>query len=104
MTNLRNVKEEIEGIVKNNRVVLFMKGTMEQPKCGFSQRAASILRLYVENVYTVDVLEDDVIREGIKAYSEWPTIPQVYVNGSFIGGSDILLDMHENGELKKVMA
>ncbi len=92
----------IEGIVKANPVVLFMKGTPLFPQCGFSSRAISILEHLGVEFETVDVLQDQGIRQGIKAYSDWPTIPQLYVNGEFVGGSDIMMEMYEAGELHEL--
>lgn len=98
-----SVKEIIEDQVTKNSVVLYMKGTLSQPQCGFSANAARILDACgVENVLAIDVLEDMDIRQGIKDYSNWPTIPQLYVNGQFIGGSDIITEMYESGELQKL--
>lgn len=91
----------IKETVTNNPVVLFMKGTAQFPMCGFSGRAIQLLKAAgASGVVTVNVLEDDAIRQGIKDYSNWPTIPQLYVNGEFIGGSDIMTEMFESGELK----
>lgn len=91
----------IKETVTNNPVVLFMKGTAQFPMCGFSGRAIQLLKAVgATNVVTVNVLEDDSIRQGIKEYSNWPTIPQLYVNGEFVGGSDIMTEMFESGELK----
>jgi monothiol glutaredoxin len=92
----------IEAIVKTNPVVLFMKGTPLFPQCGFSSRAISILEHIGVEFETVDVLQDQGIRQGIKAYSDWPTIPQLYVNGEFVGGSDIMMEMYEAGELHEL--
>ena len=94
----------IDGIVKEHPVVLFMKGTPLFPQCGFSSRAVAILEhLGVDEFHSVDVLQDQSVRQGIKAYSEWPTIPQLYVAGEFVGGSDIMMEMFEAGELKQLM-
>ena len=95
------VLERIDHIVKGDRVVLFMKGTADFPQCGFSMRAVNIVRALGVPFRTVNVLEDPAIREGIKRYSDWPTIPQLYVDGEFIGGSDIAMDLFESGELQK---
>jgi monothiol glutaredoxin len=85
--------------------VLFMKGTAQFPMCGFSGRAIQVLKASgAENIATVNVLEDDGIRQGIKEFSNWPTIPQLYVNGEFIGGSDIMMEMYESGELQQLFA
>ena len=98
------VKEFIQKTVTEHPVVLFMKGTAQFPQCGFSGRAVQILKSCgVKNVVTVNVLEDEEIRQGIKDFSNWPTIPQLYVNGEFIGGADIMGEMYENGELQKVL-
>lgn len=97
-------KEFIQKTVSEHPVVLFMKGTAQFPQCGFSGRAVQILKSCgVKNVVTVNVLEDEEIRQGIKDFSNWPTIPQLYVNGEFIGGADIMGEMYENGELQKVL-
>ena len=99
----RDVQQEIAEIVKNNQIVIFMKGSPAAPQCGFSARAVSILREYSPSFHAIDVLRDQEIREGIKEYSDWPTIPQLFVNGEFIGGSDIMASMHESGELKSIL-
>jgi monothiol glutaredoxin len=99
-TNMSDVQEFIRKTVTENPVVLFMKGTAQFPQCGFSGRAIQILKAAgVTKLVTVNVLEDDEVRQGIKEYSNWPTIPQLYVGGQFIGGSDILAEMSESGEL-----
>ena len=96
-------QDRIDSIVKGHDVVLFMKGTPLFPQCGFSSRAIAILdRLGVEYA-SVDVLQDAEIRQGIKAYSDWPTIPQLYVGGEFVGGSDIMMEMWEAGELHQLV-
>jgi len=94
---------KIDGIVKSNDVVLFMKGTDLFPQCGFSARAVAILNHLNVPFETVDVLQDPEIRQGIKAYSDWPTIPQLYVKGEFVGGSDIMMEMYEAGELQQLL-
>jgi monothiol glutaredoxin len=97
-------QERIKEIVTSNPVVLFMKGTAQFPMCGFSGRAIQVLKASgVDKLTTVNVLEDDEIRQGIKEYANWPTIPQLYVNGEFVGGSDILMEMYESGELRQVL-
>ena len=98
-----SVKQKIENDVKNNKAVLYMKGTAEQPMCGFSARAVAILKEHNVKFKDINVLEDESIRQGIKEYSEWPTIPQLYINGEFVGGSDIMMEMHESGELGKLL-
>ena len=103
---MSDVQHRIDDLVKNHRVVLFMKGTAQFPMCGFSGRAIQILKasgIDPKTVTTVNVLEDEEIRQGIKEYSNWPTIPQLYVRGEFIGGSDIMSEMYESGELKALL-
>jgi monothiol glutaredoxin len=95
--------ERIAHLVENNDVVLFMKGTALFPQCGFSSRAVAILDRLGAPYETVDVLQDPEIRQGIKEYSEWPTIPQLYVRGEFVGGSDIMMEMFESGELQQLL-
>ena len=97
------VKTRIETIISEHDVVLFMKGTSNMPQCGFSSRVAGILNFLQVNFKDVNVLEDDEIRQGIKDFSDWPTIPQLYVKEEFIGGCDIIKEMFENGELKKTL-
>jgi monothiol glutaredoxin len=100
----QSVHDFIDQTVRSNPVVLFMKGSAQFPQCGFSGKAIQILKANgITKLVTVNVLEDDEVRQGVKAYSSWPTIPQLYVNGEFIGGSDILGEMNESGELKKVL-
>ncbi len=99
-----DAKEFISKTVTDNPVVLFMKGTAQFPQCGFSGRAIQILKSCgITNLVTVNVLEDDEVRQGIKDFSNWPTVPQLYVNGEFIGGSDIMTEMFQSGELQKVL-
>ena len=101
---MSDVQQRIGDLVKNHRVVLFMKGTAQFPMCGFSGRAIQILKACgVNDLTTVNVLEDEEIRQGIKAYSDWPTIPQLYVNGEFVGGSDIMTEMYQAGELQQAL-
>lgn len=97
-------KQKIESTIKSNRVVVFMKGTKSFPQCGFSSRAVEALKRAGAEFETVNVLTDPDVREGIKEFSSWPTIPQVYIDGKFVGGSDILLSMFESGELAKLVA
>ena len=100
----QTVNERIGQLVKDNSVVLFMKGTPLFPQCGFSSRAVAILeRLGVEDYASVDVLQDPEIRAGIKEYSDWPTVPQLYIGGEFVGGSDIMMEMFEAGELGELL-
>jgi monothiol glutaredoxin len=101
---MSNANERIDALVKNNDVVLFMKGSALFPQCGFSSRAVAILDHLGATYETVDVLQDPEIRQGIKEYSDWPTIPQLYVKGEFVGGSDIMMEMFESGELQQLVA
>ena len=104
---MSDTQQRIDDLVKQNDVLLFMKGTASFPQCGFSGRAVQILKacgVDAKAVKTVNVLEDDEIRAGIKDYSNWPTIPQLFVKGEFIGGSDIMMEMYESGELQKALA
>ncbi|HSI59631.1 MAG TPA: Grx4 family monothiol glutaredoxin [Ideonella sp.] len=102
---MSDVQQRIDQLVKGHKVVLFMKGTAQFPQCGFSGRAIQLLKACnVGELTTVNVLEDDGIRQGIKDYANWPTIPQLYVNGEFVGGSDIMMEMYEAGELQQVLA
>jgi len=99
-----DAKEFIQKTVTENPVVLFMKGTAQFPQCGFSGRAIQILKQAgVKNLTTVNVLEDDAVRQGIKEFANWPPIPQLYVNGQFVGGSDIMMEMFESGELQTLL-
>lgn len=91
--------EDISKLVQSNKIVVFMKGVPEQPKCGFSNAVVQILRMHGVSYDSHDVLKDDELRQGIKDYSKWPTIPQVFINGEFVGGCDILLQMHQSGDL-----
>ncbi|MCP1470071.1 monothiol glutaredoxin [Sphingobium sp. OAS761] len=97
------VQQRIADIVGGHDVVLFMKGTPLFPQCGFSSRAIAILEHLGVAYDTVDVLQDQAVRQGIKAFSDWPTIPQLYVKGEFVGGSDIMMEMYEAGELQQLM-
>jgi len=97
------IKNKIEDLIKQNDVCLFMKGTPDSPQCGFSMAVANILKHLNINFKGVNVLEDENLRQGIKNYSDWPTIPQLYIKGEFIGGCDIVKEMFENGELKKIL-
>ena len=99
-----DVSNRIEDIVRKNDVVLFMKGTALFPQCGFSSRAVAILDHLGVSFEAVDVLQDQDIRNGIKEYSDWPTIPQLYVKGEFVGGSDIMMEMFESGELQQLVS
>ena len=99
----QQVKEQIENSINNSDVCLFMKGSPEAPQCGFSMAVSNILKILEVKYQSVDVLKDQKIREGIKIYSEWPTIPQLYIKKEFIGGCDIIKEMFEKGELKELL-
>jgi monothiol glutaredoxin len=100
---MTDARARIDELVKNNDIVLFMKGTALFPQCGFSSRAVAILDHLGVRFETVDVLQDAEIRQGIKDYSDWPTVPQLYVKGEFLGGSDIMMEMFEAGELQRLV-
>ena len=101
---MSDVQKRIHDLVHGSRVVLFMKGTAQFPMCGFSGRAVQVLKACgVDDPATVNVLEDEEIRQGIKDYANWPTIPQLYVNGEFVGGSDIMMEMYQAGELQQAL-
>jgi monothiol glutaredoxin len=99
-----DAKEFVQKTVTDNPVVLFMKGTAQFPQCGFSGRAIQVLKACgVKNLITVNVLDDDEVRQAVKDYANWPTIPQLYVGGEFVGGSDIMMEMHQSGELAELL-
>ncbi len=101
MSALDEIKKQVTG----NKVVLYMKGSPDFPQCGFSANAVNILReCGVSQLFTVNVLENPEIRQGIKEYASWPTIPQLYINGEFVGGSDIMMEMYQSGELQQMLA
>ena len=103
---MSDIRQRIDELVKSNDILLFMKGTASFPMCGFSGRAVQVLKacgVDPKAIATVNVLDDDEIRQGIKDYSQWPTIPQLYIKGEFIGVSDIMMEMYESGELKKLL-
>tara|TARA_Y100000591_G_C21754905_1_gene656845 strand:+ start:370 stop:705 length:336 start_codon:yes stop_codon:yes gene_type:complete len=97
-----NTKNLIQNHIDNNEVCLFMKGTPDAPQCGFSMAVSNMLKILEVNYKGINVLEDQKIREGIKVFSDWPTIPQLYIKKEFVGGCDIVKEMYENGELKKI--
>jgi monothiol glutaredoxin len=102
---MNDVQKRIDELVKSNRVVLFMKGTAQFPMCGFSGRAVQILKACgATDLKTFNVLEDEGVRQGIKDYAQWPTIPQLYVHGEFVGGSDIMSEMYQAGELQQLLS
>ncbi|MEO9169041.1 MAG: Grx4 family monothiol glutaredoxin [Aestuariivirga sp.] len=98
------IHDQIDNEVKTNNVVLYMKGTADMPMCGFSGRSVQILQQLGVPFKDVNVLENDEIRQGIKDYTNWPTVPQLYVKGEFVGGADILMEMYQSGELKQLLA
>ncbi|MDO8528082.1 MAG: Grx4 family monothiol glutaredoxin [Deltaproteobacteria bacterium] len=98
-----NVKERIENDIKNHKIVLYMKGTAQAPGCGFSAAVVECLKNVGAEFHAVNVMEDPEIRDGIKQFSNWPTIPQLYINGEFVGGCDITRELFESGELKKMV-
>ena len=101
---MSDVQQRIDEMVKGHRVMLFMKGTAQFPMCGFSGRAIQILKACgASDLATFNVLEDEGVRQGIKDYAQWPTIPQLYINGEFVGGSDIMMEMYESGELQQLI-
>ena len=97
------VKERIDNLVNQNKIVVFMKGSKLMPQCGFSNNVVQILNTLGVPFETVDILADQDLRQGIKEYSNWPTIPQVYINGEFVGGSDILIEMYQSGDLQQMV-
>ena len=99
----QQIKDQIENEISNNDVCLFMKGTPEAPQCGFSMAVSNMLKILEVNFKGVNILENEHIRQGIKEFSEWPTIPQLYIKKEFVGGCDIVKEMYENGELKKIL-
>ena len=97
------LKQQIESDIKNNKVVIYMKGNVNQPMCGFSARAVQILQSYHAPIKSYDVLGREDLRQGIKEFTNWPTLPQIFINGEFVGGCDIITEMHENGELATML-
>lgn len=97
------VKEKIDSLVTSNKILVFMKGTKLMPQCGFSNNVAQILNSLGAPYETIDVLADYDVRQGIKEYSNWPTIPQVYIDGEFVGGSDIMIELYQNGKLQEMV-
>ena len=98
------VQQRIDELVKGNRVLLFMKGNAQFPQCGFSGRAIQVMKACgVSDLKTFNVLEDEEVRQGIKDYAQWPTIPQLYIDGEFVGGSDIVMEMYQSGELQQLL-
>ncbi len=102
---MSDTQTRIDQLVKSNPIVLFMKGTAQFPQCGFSGRAIQVLKAAgAKDVKTFNVLEDEEVRQGIKDYAQWPTIPQLYVDGEFVGGSDIMMEMYQSGELQQLLS
>ena len=99
----QQIKDQIENEISNNEVCLFMKGTPDAPQCGFSMAVSNMLKILEVNFKGVNILENEDIRQGIKEFSEWPTIPQLYIKKEFVGGCDIVKEMYESGELKKIL-
>ena len=99
----QQIKDQIENEISKNEVCLFMKGTPDAPQCGFSMAVSNMLKILEVKFKGINVLENEHIRQGIKEFSEWPTIPQLYINKEFVGGCDIVKEMYENGELKKIL-
>ncbi|MCZ8225365.1 MAG: Grx4 family monothiol glutaredoxin [Microcystis sp.] len=97
-------KDRIDQLVQNNKVLVFMKGNKLMPQCGFSNNVIQILNILGVSYETVDILQDQELRQGVKEYSNWPTIPQVYINGEFIGGSDIMIELYQKEELQQILA
>ena len=102
---MSDAQQQIDDLVKSNRVMLFMKGTAQFPQCGFSGRAIQVIKACgVDDLKTFNVFDDEGVRQGIKDYAQWPTIPQLYVNGEFVGGSDIMMEMYQSGELQQLLS
>ena len=99
----QQIREIIDGEIANNEVCLFMKGTPDAPQCGFSMAISNMLKILEVNFKGINVLENEELRQGIKQFSDWPTIPQLYIKKEFVGGCDIIKEMYENGELKKIL-
>jgi monothiol glutaredoxin len=96
-------QQQIDDMIKKNKIMVFMKGDRLQPQCGFSNNVVQILNILGVPYETFDILSDDQIRQGIKEYSSWPTIPQVYINGEFIGGSDVMAELYQKGEIQQIV-
>lgn len=101
---MEDLRKKVEEIVKGNKLVIFMKGTPEAPRCGFSNRAVQVLQTLGQPIKSVDVLSDDPLWGALEEFTQWPTVPQIFINGEFIGGCDIISELHERGELKKLVA
>ncbi len=101
---MEDLKKKIEEIAKGNPIVIFMKGTPEAPRCGFSARATEILKTLGKPIKSVDVLSDEALWDALEQYTQWPTVPQIFINGEFVGGCDIVTELQERGELAKLVA
>ncbi len=101
---MEDLKKKIEEVVKSNKVVIFMKGTPEAPRCGFSNQAVQILKTLNQPLKSVDVLSDDALWGALEEYTQWPTVPQIFINGEFVGGCDIVTELKERGELEKLLS
>ena len=99
---MEDLRKKIESLVKANKVVIFMKGTPEAPRCGFSNQAVQMLRTLNQPIQSVDVLSDEPLWEALEQYTQWPTVPQIFINGEFVGGCDIVTELQERGELAKI--
>jgi monothiol glutaredoxin len=99
---MEDLRKKIENLVKENKLVIFMKGTPEAPRCGFSNQAVQVLKTLNEPIKAIDVLVDDPLWGALEEYTQWPTVPQIFINGEFIGGCDIVTELQERGELKKI--
>ncbi len=100
---MENLKKQIEETVKSNKVVIYMKGTPEAPRCGFSNQAVQVLKTLNQPIKAVDVLSDEALWEELEHYTQWPTVPQIFINGEFVGGCDIVTELQERGELAKLL-
>lgn len=98
---MEDLKKKIEEVVKNNKIVIFMKGTPEAPRCGFSNQAVQVLKTLNQPIQSVDVLSDEPLWDALEQYTQWPTVPQIFINGEFVGGCDIVTELNERGELAK---
>ena len=101
---MEDLKKKIEGIVQANQVVIFMKGTPEAPRCGFSNQAVQVLKTLQQPIEAIDVLSDDQLWAALEEYTKWPTVPQIFINGEFVGGCDIVTELQERGELAKLIS
>lgn len=100
---MEDLKKKVEEIVKSNKVVIFMKGTPEAPRCGFSNQAVQVLKTLNQPIHSVDVLSEDLLWDALEQYTQWPTVPQIFINGEFVGGCDIVTELKERGELQKLL-